>query len=96
MKNIHITGGNGFIGSNLFNTMKNYFNVSRSDIDTVNILSPAEINAFFKSQVFDTVIHVAGLMGATDSKTETYKYFSANSTGVLNVLNSKTLYFYRP
>ena len=63
MKNIHITGGNGFIGSNLFNTMKNYFNVSRSDIDTVNILSLAEINAFFKNQGFDTVIHVAGLMG---------------------------------
>ena len=88
MSNIHITGGNGFIGSNLFKSINKNSNVSRSDINTANILHPNEISEFFKGQEFDTIVHVAGLMGATDSKTKTYEYFSVNATGVLNVLNA--------
>jgi GDP-L-fucose synthase len=59
MKNILITGSNGYIAKNILNFFEdkyNFFLISRDDFDLTDSNST---NNFFKGKYFDTVIHTA-------------------------------------
>lgn len=103
-KNFLITGGAGFIGSNLVNFLldKN-FNVTV--IDNLSTGKKENIKKhknlrFFKADItkkiphqkyfknIDFVIHLAGLADIVPSIIEPKKYFDANITGTINVLEA--------
>lgn len=84
--NILITGGNGFIASNLKNKLSDHeiASISRTDFDLRN---PDETNNFFKDKKFDVVLHTAVIGGnrlVDDSKDCVYD----NSIMALNLLKN--------
>ena len=91
MIKVHITGGNGFVGSNMFNNINNKYIVEKTDIDTLNVMDIENLKDYFLNNTPDIIIHLAGLMGAGESKINCFKYFSVNSFGVLNVLEAARL-----
>ncbi len=83
---ILITGGNGFIASNLRNQLCDYevTSITRQDFD---LRDPVECNRFFKNNSFDVVLHTAIVGGnrlVEDSKDCVYD----NSIMALNLLKN--------
>lgn len=86
MMNILITGGNGFIASNLKNKLSDHqiTSISRADFDLRN---PEETNTFFKDKKFDVVLHTAVIGGnrlVEDSKDCVYE----NSIMAINLIRN--------
>ncbi len=83
---ILITGGNGFIASNLKNKLSDHeiTSISRTDFDLRN---PEETNIFFKDKKFDVVLHTAVIGGnrlVEDSKDCVYD----NSIMTINLIRN--------
>ncbi len=53
-----------------------------------DIRDQALVDALFKEQYFDAVIHLAGMAGVRDSITTPHVYYDINLTGTLNLLNA--------
>ena len=88
---IHITGGDGYIGRNIFEGLRTKHQISKSDIQNLDVLNKDLLIEFFKEDTPEIIIHLAGLMGAQQSTMELYKTFSVNSFGLLNVLEAARL-----
>ena len=88
---IHITGGDGYIGENIFNSLRNKHEISTSDIQNLDVLNKDLLIEYFKEDTPEIIIHLAGLMGAQQSKLDLYKTFIVNSFGLLNVLEAARL-----
>jgi len=88
---IHITGGDGYIGRNIFNSLRNKHEISTTDIQSLDVLNKDLLVKYLKEDTPDILIHLAGLMGAKQSKSELYKTFSVNSFGLLNVIEATYL-----
>lgn len=87
-KKIHVTGGKGFIGQNICNGLGQKYEVTFSDVDTASVLRRDLLTELFQKEKPDVVIHLAGLMGAQQSKKDLFDYFAVNSFGTLNVLEA--------
>jgi nucleoside-diphosphate-sugar epimerase len=57
--NILITGGNGFIARNIYNTIKDSYNVLLTDRRTLDVLDTVLVEKFFNDNDIDIVIHTA-------------------------------------
>ena len=84
--NILITGGNGFIASNIKNKLSDHeiTSISRTDFDLRN---PDETNNFFKDKNFDVLLHTAVIGGnrlVEDSKDCIYD----NSIMAINLIKN--------
>lgn len=88
MVKVHITGGKGFLGQNIRRLLNKKYDLSLSDIDTVDVLQLDSLVDLFQRTKPDLIVHLAGLMGATASKKNLYEYFRVNSFGVLNLLEA--------
>ena len=88
---IHITGGDGYIGRNIFNSLRNKHEISTTDIQSLDVLNKDLLVKYLKEDTPGILIHLAGLMGAQQSKSELYKTFSVNSFGLLNVIEATYL-----
>lgn len=58
MKQILITGSNGFIANSLSKKINNY-NLTLTNRLNLNLLHQEQVNNFFKNKHFDTIIHTA-------------------------------------
>ncbi len=54
-----ITGGNGFIARNLFEQLKDEYNVISLNSKELNLLDSSQVFEYIKSSKFDVVIHTA-------------------------------------
>tara|TARA_B100000315_G_C14505127_1_gene554215 strand:- start:275 stop:1180 length:906 start_codon:yes stop_codon:yes gene_type:complete len=91
IRKIHISGGQGFIGSNISKSLGDIFDISVSDLCDTNVLNKEDIVDRIKSQSPDLIIALAGLMGGHESKLNLYNIFNVNSFGVLNVIEAAHL-----
>ncbi len=57
--NILITGGNGFIATNIYKTIKNKHNVYLTSRKTLDVLNKDQVDNFFDDHQIDIVIHTA-------------------------------------
>ena len=78
---IHITGGDGYIGRNIFEGLRTKHQISKSDIHNLDVLYKDLLIEYFKEDTPEIIIHLAGLMGAQQSKLDLYKTFIVNSFG---------------
>lgn len=63
MKNILITGGYGYIGTYIYKSICNEYNVIRFTHEQCNLLNIDDVNRIFNNNYFDIVIHAAILGG---------------------------------
>lgn len=59
MKNVLVTGGNGFIAKNLFEQLKDKYTVISRNSKELNLLDYLQVFDYLKSNQFDVVIHTA-------------------------------------
>lgn len=85
---ILVTGGNGYIGSNLYADLSCDFNVvkiSRSDVD---LLDPELVNRFFANNYFDVIIHTA-FQGGSRLKEDKIDVLDNNLIMYYNILRNR-------
>lgn len=87
MKNIAITGANGFIGQAIVRQLKDKsgINVTVLDRGTHNLLNPDSLKSFLENQ--DVIIHLAGVNRGTN-----YELVQVNTLGMLSLLEAVVKY----
>jgi len=90
---ILLTGGNGYIGYNLYKQLSNLYNIIIFDsTDGNNLLNVNSISNIFEKYKIDLVIHLAGFKCVPDSIIEPLDYYSNNIIGTINLLNVMKIY----
>jgi GDP-L-fucose synthase len=56
---ILITGSKGYIGSNIYDILKNKFEVVGLDKEKLNLINSNQVKEFFQNKYFDIIIHCA-------------------------------------
>ncbi len=70
--NILITGGNGFIATNIYKTIKNKHNVYLTNRQTLDVLVRDQVGKFFDDNQIDIVIHTAVSGGSRTKEDDIY------------------------
>ena len=90
--NILITGGDGFVASNLYKHLKKFHNItiiSRKDFD---LTISSEVNAFFENKFFDIVFHCA-VVGGSRLKSDSYYEMDNNLKMYYNLHQLRNKHF---
>jgi len=58
-KKVFITGVLGLVGSRFVELQKNNFDITASDVDTLDITNKEAVHLFFKENKFDAIVHFA-------------------------------------
>lgn len=96
IKNIFITGANGFIGKNLKEFLSVKYNLLTPNSKELNLLDETKVKKYFKDNKIDFVIHCAnrgGLRGTVDSQnvvTDNLKMFDNLCE---NMTNQRMIFF---
>ena len=61
IKNILVTGGNGFIGKNINNYFFSKYNIFSPSSSKLNLLDEKSVNKYFSNNSFDYIFHCAGV-----------------------------------
>lgn len=88
LKKILITGGNGYIGKNLYNSLKNVYDVVTLSRDDFDLRDQFETIKYFSNKYFDTVIHCA-VSGGSRLREDTISDMDNNLQMYYNLLNCK-------
>ena len=86
MKNILLTGANGFLGRNILKNLKSSNNILETDLHNLDITNFDKCEKFFKKRKIDVIIHAAAAKGAAESFNNPKKYIDVNFYGTLNLL----------
>jgi GDP-L-fucose synthase len=87
--NILITGGNGFIASEIYNKLKNKYNVYNPGKEKLNLLDKNNIKAFFNNDItYNIVIHTA-IKGGNRLVNDSSSIFYDNLKMFYNLLEYK-------
>ena len=96
LKNIFITGSNGFIGKNLKEFLSVKYNLLTPNSKELNLLDETKVKKYFKDNKIDFVIHCAsrgGARGIVDSDnvvTDNLKMFDNLSN---NITDQRMIFF---
>ena len=85
---ILITGGNGYIGSSLYNELKNLYDVKKISRDNFDLKDSFQTKKYFSNKYFDVVIHCA-VSGGSRLKEDTISDMDNNLQMYYNLLNCK-------
>jgi nucleoside-diphosphate-sugar epimerase len=89
--NILITGGNGFIARNIYETVKGNHNTFLTNRQTLDVLNRSQVNKFFDENQIDVVIHTAVSGGSRTKKDDVYVLIN-NLVMFDNLLQNKHKY----
>tara|TARA_B100001094_G_scaffold273006_1_gene279164 strand:- start:584 stop:1408 length:825 start_codon:yes stop_codon:yes gene_type:complete len=70
--NILITGGNGFIATNIYKKIKHSHNVHLTNRQSLDVLDKGQVDKFFDNNQIDTVIHTAVSGGNRNKQDDIY------------------------
>lgn len=87
-KNILITGANGFIGRNLFEQLKDKYNLLIPLRAELNFLNEENVDNYFKNHDIDVVVHTA-VVGGSRIEEHTDLALSQNLRMFFNILKNK-------
>ncbi len=100
MSNILVTGGSGFIGSHIIETLKNekhnVFNIDKNIssfgdfYENIDINDTAKIEVFLKKNSIDYVYHIAAIANARRSLENVQETFINNVAGTASILNASS------
>lgn len=85
---IFLTGGHGFIGSNILNRLQEKYEFVAPSKNLLDLTNPTEVNEYLKDQYFDFVIHCA-IVGGRRNGPDTKKIFDKNFDMFENLLNNQ-------
>ena len=85
---ILITGGGGYIGKSLYDTLKNKYDVLIITKDECDLSNSVEVNSYFLNTWFDVVIHCAVIGGNRLTK-ETSEIIDINLMMYYNLFQNK-------
>jgi nucleoside-diphosphate-sugar epimerase len=88
MKNILITGGNGFVASNIYKTIKKKYNVFLTNRKTLDVLDGHKVEQFFDNNKIDIVIHTA-VCGGSRFKEDGFSVLTNNVVMFDNLVKNK-------
>jgi GDP-L-fucose synthase len=88
MKNILITGGNGFIARNLSKILSKKYKVQTVSRNELDLTSYDDVKTFFLNKRYDLIIHTA-VEGGRRTKPDTLQMFYNNILMVYNLLSNK-------
>ncbi|MBI9053491.1 MAG: dTDP-4-dehydrorhamnose reductase [Bacteroidales bacterium] len=95
MKKALVTGANGQLGSELKALFDhNYLNICETtniiftDIDTLNLSEPSEVESYLQNNKFDYIINCAAYTNVDKAESEKNLAFKINSEAVKNILLS--------
>jgi nucleoside-diphosphate-sugar epimerase len=91
MKNILITGSNGYIGSNLISALSNNANISILNRSILDLTNNYLVKEWFKDKSFDIIIHTA-IKGGSRLTTDTNTVIDQNLKMYLNLLDCRDHY----
>jgi GDP-L-fucose synthase len=94
---ILITGSDGYIGSSLYNTLKNKYEVTTLNRQKCNLTNSSDVNFYFSNTWFDVIIHCA-VIGGHRLKSDDWNIMDSNLQMYYNLLANrnhfnKFLYF---
>jgi len=90
--NILITGGDGFVASNLYRHLKPLHTVTLISRKDFVLTVSSEVNAFFENKFFDIVFHCA-VVGGSRLKSDSYHEMDSNLKMYYNLHQLKNRYF---
>lgn len=90
-KKILVTGGNGYIAKNLYNSLKTKYNITCITRQDFDLTLPPAMSDFFQNKYFDVVIHCAS-QGGSRLTLDSYKDMDSNLASYYNLLYHKHHY----
>lgn len=87
--NILITGGNGYIAKNLYEGLKDSYNVTRISRDDFDLTDRSHTDKFFEGKYFDVVIHTA-IAGGSRLRKDTEDVLDENLIMYYNLLANES------
>lgn len=89
MKRVLLTGGNGFLGSHVWDQLLQDFKVFRFSSNELDLKNREKTNQFIKKMAPDIVVHMAARLGGIgDNISNPLAYYETNLTIGMNVLNA--------
>ena len=85
---IHVTGANGQVGKEVLKAVSPLGKVYGSDVAEMIITDPNIVSEVIRKQKPDVIIHVAALKGNQPSRNNPMEFFSVNTIGTINLLES--------
>jgi GDP-L-fucose synthase len=85
---ILITGTNGYIGSSIYNSFKQKYDIVALTRQQLNLENSEQVNAYFLGKYFDVVIHCA-IKGGSRLKEDTWSVMDSNLKMYYNLLQNK-------
>lgn len=86
-----ITGGNGYVGKSLYESLKHKHSVVKISRKEVDLTHAGSLKRFLKDKYFDVVIHCA-VAGGSRLKEDSWKVCDENLTMYYNLLQYKDYY----
>jgi dTDP-4-dehydrorhamnose reductase len=88
-KKIFVTGSSGLVATRFIELQKNNFDITASEIDTLDITNKGAVRLFFKEQRFDTTVHFAAYTDV--GKAEEQRGDKQGSCWKVNVAGTRNL-----
>jgi len=88
MKTIFLTGGNGFVGRNIYEQLKNRYRILVPLRKELDLLDEKQVNTYFNKNKIDVVIHCA-LVGGSRIEEHVTSSLLDNLRIFFNLLNNK-------
>lgn len=86
---ILLTGGSGFIGRNIYNSLKSNYQITRPSSKKLDLTDREQVLKFFEPRFFDVVIHCA-IKGGRRNEPDSEQVLQKNLTMYFNLMNCKS------